>query len=349
MDFSHFLACYHLDRTVSAREVYAGMLEQARHAEALGYCALTIPEHHFINILMNPAPLVLATRVASVTERIPIVTAVLVLPFADVKRLAGEVAVTDILTDGRLEIGVGRGAFAYEFSRFGVTLPESRERFDESLEVLEALLTREEVSWDGRYYRFPPLTVMPRPLQRPAPPIWMAALAPQAIYHSARRGYRIMTTALSAAFATVREQVSAFREGVAAGASAVRPQRLSLLRVGFVARDRADAEAKIDLAYRYYRHFYGVRSQDAVVERGAIRPIELEQTREAIGEALLIGTAGEVADKIAPYAELGIDELDINMNFGAAQKEVLESMSRFAEEVMPRFGEGAARAAAAPR
>jgi len=79
------------------------------------------------------------------------------------KRLAGEIALTDCLTGGRLEIGVGRGAFAYEFKRFGVPVEDSRARFDESLAVLEALLGREQVSWDGGdYYTFDTLTTMPR-------------------------------------------------------------------------------------------------------------------------------------------------------------------------------------------
>ena len=90
-------------------------------------------------------------------------TSVVVLPVHDMRILAGEVVVADILTEGRLMLGVGRGAFAFEMDRLGVPLEESRARFDESLDVLIALLSREEVSWDGEHYRFPPLTVMPRP------------------------------------------------------------------------------------------------------------------------------------------------------------------------------------------
>ncbi len=208
MQFSLFISCYYPDTGYPAERLYADMLEQAVLAEELGFSGLTVPEHHFINILMNPGPLLLALKIADATKRIPIRIAVLVLPFLDMKRLAGEIALTDCLTGGRLEIGVGRGALAYEFKRFGVSVEDSRAHFDESLAVLEALLGREEVSWDGAYYTFDTLTTMPRPLQRPSPPIWIAALAPPAIYHSALKGYHIMTTPLSASAETMREQVS---------------------------------------------------------------------------------------------------------------------------------------------
>ena len=149
MEFSLFLSCYYPETKGSTAQVYAEMLEMARAAEAAGYCGLTVPEHHFMNILMNPSPLMLAVKVASVTERIPITTAVTVLPLNDVRRLAGEIALADILTEGRIEIGVGRGAFSYEFERYGVPFEKSREIFDESLEILQTLLTQEEVSWDS--------------------------------------------------------------------------------------------------------------------------------------------------------------------------------------------------------
>ena len=81
MEFSHFLSCYYPDTRYPAAKLYSDMLEQARLAEELGFVGVTVPEHHFINILMNPAPLVMAVKVASVTKHIPVVTAVLVLPF----------------------------------------------------------------------------------------------------------------------------------------------------------------------------------------------------------------------------------------------------------------------------
>src|SRR3546814_1276262 len=109
---------------------------------------------------------------------------------------AGEAIQADMLCEGRLVVGVGRGAFAYELERLGTSITETRTKFDESLAVLQALLSREEVHWDGTYYKFEPLTVMPRPM-RPLP-LMVAAMAPEGIYHCARRGFNVQTTPLQA-------------------------------------------------------------------------------------------------------------------------------------------------------
>ena len=128
-----------------------------------------------------------AVRVAAATKRIPIITAVLVLPFYDMRRLAGEIAQADCLTDGRIQLGLGRGAFRYEFDAFGVPMEESREKFDDSLNLLIKLLSETEVSWHSKYYDFGPLTITPRPLQQPYPPIWIAALSRPSHHRSRAR------------------------------------------------------------------------------------------------------------------------------------------------------------------
>ena len=141
-------------------------------------------------------------------------------------------------------LGVGRGAFAYELARMGKPIEESRERFDESLNVLLALLAREEVSWDGKYYQFAPITVMPRPRAAGSPAIMIAALIPEAIEASARRGFHIQTTPLNASVDKMREQVDAFKRGKAASGDAGRDLRLAVMRVCCVAKDDADARRK---------------------------------------------------------------------------------------------------------
>ena len=301
MEFSLFLSPFYPDTRGSAAELYAETLEQAKLAEQLGFCGVTVPEHQFINILMIPDPLMFAVRVADVTEHIPITTSVLVLPLRDMKRLAGSIAQADNLTGGRLRLGVGRGAFRYEFDHFNVPIETSRARFDESLAVLEALLSREEVSWDGEHYSFDALTVMPRPLQRPHPPISIAALAPEAIRHSARRGYHVQTTPLkpspeflktraaergasgaSIPFAGVDELIAAqadgFRRGVAEAGATAAGQRLSLLRVGFVSASEADAREKAALSRGYYQRFANMRESPGTVSGGAVAPIEIAES-----------------------------------------------------------------------
>ena len=344
MEFCHFLSSYYPDTGYGAVRLYADMVAQAKLAERLGYQSVALPEHHLINILLTPAPLIMAVKVAAETRRVRILTSVVVLPLHDMRVLAGEIVVADALTDGRLVLGVGRGAFGFEMDRMGVPLAMSRAKFDESFDVLNALLTREEVSWDGTWYKFDALTVMPRPA-RPIPTM-IAALAPEAIYHSVKRGCHVQTTPLQGTRAHMLEQVDAFRRGKAELGAAGRHLELSLLRVAYVARDARDKRRKVALAYDYYKRFDNLFTGPGLVRHGAIEPLPRTQTFEQLEENLLIGTVEEVADKLAVYAEAGIDETILNMNVGCGQADTLASMERFAAEIMPRFARGGMAVAA---
>jgi flavin-dependent trigonelline monooxygenase, oxygenase component len=337
MLFNNFLGVYYRDTSYGGERLYADMLAQAKLVDRLGFRGVTIPEHHLINILLIPDPLQFAVKVASITEHLEIVTSVCQLPLHDMRIFAGQVIQADILCDGRLVLGVGRGAFAYELARMGKPIEESRERFDESLNVLLALLAREEVSWDGKYYRFAPITVMPRPRATGAPPIMIAALIPEAIEASARRGLHIQTTPLNASVDKMREQVDAFKRGKAACGDAGRDLRLALMRVCCVAKDDADARRMLDLAHDYYGRFQNVFTGPGIVERGSIKALPLKQTKEELRESLLICTASEMIDRLKLYEELGVDELIMNVNIGHGNEESLEALERFADGVMPFF------------
>jgi len=349
MHFNNFLGAYYKDTSHGGERLYADMLAQACLADRLGFRGVTIPEHHLINILLIPDPLQFAVKVASITPSLEIVTSVCVLPLHDMRVFAGQVIQADILCNGRLVLGVGRGAFAYELARMGKPIEESRERFDESLEVLSALLEREEVSWNGKYYQFAPLTVMPRPRGGRAPPMMIAALVPEAIEACARRGFHVQTTPLNATVEKMREQVAAFDRGRAALGDRGSDLRLAVMRVCCVAKDEADVRRKLDFAYEYYGRFHNVFSGPGIVERGAIQPLPLKQSKEELRASLLICTATEMVDRLKAYEELGVSELIMNINIGHGNDDCLESLERFAADVMPWFADArpAARAVAA--
>lgn len=343
MEFCIQLSAYYPDKDYGGDRIYADMLEQARTADRCGYDSVAITEHHLINILMMPAPLQFAVKLAAETQNVQIITAVSVLPLHDMRILAGEIVCADIFTDHRLILGVGRGAFTFEMDRLGVPLAISREKFDESLEVLQALLSREEVAWEGDYYRFEALTIMPRPASEI--PLALAVMAPEAIYHCTRRGFHILTTPLSGDHQLMREQVDAFVRGKQDRGVAGARQTLSLSRVSFLARDDADCRRKLELAHDYYGRFDNVFTGPGLVDAGMIRPLPREMTLAQTAENLTIATTNEMVDKLAPYAEAGVDRFIMNVNFGAKQAETLESIERFAADVMPHFaGAPAARA-----
>ena len=149
MDFNHFLTSYMPDPNIGSIKHFQNMINQGILAEKIGYVAVSIPEHHLVNLLMMPAPLQMAVKLATLTKKIKLITSVAVLPLHDMRTYAGEVAIADILTGGRLILGVSRGAFAWEMSRLGSPIEESKEKFKESLKVLQLLLTRENISFKG--------------------------------------------------------------------------------------------------------------------------------------------------------------------------------------------------------
>ncbi|MEM6588240.1 MAG: LLM class flavin-dependent oxidoreductase [Pseudomonadota bacterium] len=346
MKFSIQLSADYPDKSYGGDRVYADMVEQAVLADQLGYDAVSITEHHLMNVLMMPAPLIFATKIAAHTQRIKIITSIVVLPLHDMRTYAGEVVVADIFTEGRLMLGVGRGAFKVEMERLGVPMEETRARFDESLDVLQALLTREEVAWDGDYYKFDPITIMPRPVRAGGPQMMMAVMNPEGIYACTKRGFHIQTTPLAGNRQLLVDQVGAFTCAKDEMGAAGKDLSLSLSRVSFVTTSESDRQAKLSAAEYYYSKFDNVYTGPGLIDAGMARPLPRSQTREELDANLLICSPQAMVDQLGPYAEMGVDRVILSMNFGVAQSETLESIQRFAEEVMPHFADPADQVAA---
>ena len=186
MKFGVFQLLHSADKG-PAKEVYDNALEQARLADELGFEGIWLAEHHFSSYGYSPNPLTFAVKIADQTKHIRIGTAVVVLPLYHPLRLAEEIALTDQLTDGRLEVGLGRGYQRYEFERLGLDLDDSRPMFDEALEIIQLALTQESFRYEGKYYQLPETTIFPRPLQQPHPPFWIAAQSPSSIVDTSLR------------------------------------------------------------------------------------------------------------------------------------------------------------------
>ena len=336
MDFNHFLTSYMPNPNVGSKVHFQNMIEQSILAEKLGYKKVSIPEHHLINLLMMPSPLQMAVKIASLTKNISISTSVAVLPLHDMRTYAGEVATADILTDGRLILGVARGAFPWEMKRLGTPIEHSKEKFTESLEVLQKLLSEEEVSFSGKYYNFEALTIMPRPITQPIP-IMIAAMDPKSIKNAALRGFHVQSTVLSGTRELLMERVNAFRDGCEELGEKGKLLKLSMQRMMFVAKDEKDAELKNKLAYEYYKRFDNMFTGPGKVKNGNIIPLPRKQSFEEMKDNLLICPINELIDKLSIYAEAGVDEFIISSSFGQEQNETIESMHKIGEEIIPYF------------
>ena len=336
MQFCIQLSADYPDKSYGGGRVYDDMLQQAIAADSLGFESVSLTEHHLINCLMMPAPLQFAVKLAAHTEFLNIITSVVVLPLHDMRTFAGEIVAADILTDQRLILGVGRGAFKFEMERLGIPINETQERFDEAFAVLQALLREEEVSWDGKYYKFDPLTIMPRPARKNGPPMMVAVVDPKKIYGYAKRGIHIQTTPLSGKHSLLVAQVGNFNRAKQE-LQGHQEISLTLSRVGFLCTTDRQRRKYLETAYSYFQRFDNVFTGPGIVDAGMIRPLPRHQTMEELGDNILICTPSEMVDALQPFAELGIDRMVLNINFGISQPETLDCIQQFAEEVLPFF------------
>ena len=344
MEFNHFLTSYMPDPNIGSQLHFKNLIDQAVQAEKLKYASVSIPEHHLVNLLMMPSPLQMAVKIATLTSKINIVTSVCVLPLHDMRTFAGEVTTADILTDGRLILGVGRGAFAWEMARLGSPKEQSKEKFIESLKVLKSLLTKENVSWNGPYYQFDSITIMPRPISNPIP-IMIAAMDPNNIRDAASKGYNVQSTVLSSSKELLQERANAFREGCLEIGEKGKLLKLSIQRMAYAAKNEQDAKEKNQMAYEYYKRFDNMFTGPGIIDHGLINPLPRNQSLEELTKNLLICPCSELIDKLGVYAESGVDEIIISAGFGQSQQDLLESMNRIHDQVMPYFRSTGSRVA----
>ena len=183
-----------------SQEVYARGIEQAQAAEALGYRNVWLGEHHFSTYGYISRPTQFASYIAAKTTTLRVGTAVIVVPLHHPLLIAEEIAMLDILSGGRLDIGLGRGYQRYEFERFGLQLDAGGKRWDEAIDVLLKSFTGKPFSYDGQIYKFPETSVYPQPIQKPHPPMWITAQSEYAIDAAVRRGFDVLTGGLRTGF-----------------------------------------------------------------------------------------------------------------------------------------------------
>src|SRR5690242_19347567 len=177
-------------------EVVHREIEQMEWTEELGFDQIWLTEHHFIDYGLAVDPASLAATAAARTRRVRIGLAAAILPFHHPLRLAEQMALVDILSDGRLDVGVGRGNRPAEFAGYRVPQEESRERFDEIVDVVQRGWTEERFSYHGRFFRFDDVRVIPKPVQRPHPPIYQVCVTKDGIENTALRGWPMLNSVL---------------------------------------------------------------------------------------------------------------------------------------------------------
>ncbi|HEV8227017.1 MAG TPA: LLM class flavin-dependent oxidoreductase [Methylomirabilota bacterium] len=328
-------------------------LEQIEWTEELGFDEIWLTEHHFIDYGLSVDPAALASAAASRTRRIRIGLAAAILPFHHPLRLAEQMALVDIISDGRLDVGVGRGNRPAEFRGYRVPQEESRERFDEAVEIMQRAWTEDRFSYDGRFFQVPEVSVIPKPLQRPHPPLYQVCVTKDGIENTALRGWPMLNSVL---FGPVSQLVgnrdiyveTLKKSGRSPQEIADLLSRWGVSRQIYVADsdEAARAEAKdAELWYQesFRRFVLPDRIEDAHPSlQPGFRAMEERLSRvtweSLVAETLAFGSPDTVARHIAEMRDMGVGQVMCWMNFGGlSQERVRRSMELFAREVMPRF------------
>ena len=341
MEFGTFL----LMQSPSARsseEMYARGVEIAQAAEALGFRNVWLAEHHFSTYGYLSRPAQLATYIAAKTTRLRVGTAVIVVPLHHPLVVAEEIATLDVLSGGRLDVGLGRGYQHYEFERFGLELESGRQRWDESIDIILGALGGRPFSYDGKLFKIPETSIFPQPVQHPHPPIWITAQSPESIEASVRRGFNVLT----GGFGISTERLAEFRrlfDRVVAEVKPPQPLQVGVQRAVYVADSDADARAAAEEARWNMRVTLSLRNHYERVERGRAVPVPAPaepDLDELLERYLVIGTPDTCIRQIGRIRELvGITHFNCSFWFGdLEQARVLRSMERFAREVMPAVG-----------
>jgi len=307
-------------------------------AEALGYHSSFSVEHHFSGWNQVSSTLMLLAALAMRTTTLRLGTAVIVLPWHNPVLLAEEAATLDLLSAGRLDLGIGKGYRHSEFKGFQISAEVADVRFEEALAVMmRAWTTRERFSHKGRFWHFEDIVVEPPPAQKPHPPLWMAAGNPVSIRRAAARGFNLILDQYASP-ATLGERIAIYRGEREANGLGFDPMQVAVARQIYVAKDKADKDAALVRQAEYTRRTIDASRYPSA--KGGSHVLAYADRAGATEENALYGTPEEIREMIDALRDNGVAYVLLTIAGGVDQ------LRRFAREVMPAFArEPTARAA----
>jgi alkanesulfonate monooxygenase SsuD/methylene tetrahydromethanopterin reductase-like flavin-dependent oxidoreductase (luciferase family) len=320
-------------------------------AEELGFDSVWLTEHHYADYGLSSAPSVLLATVAARTSRIRLGMAVYVIPFHHPLRIAEETATIDILSGGRLTVGLGRGNRPLEFFGHGIPQEESRTRMEEAVDILLQAWTQDKVNYSGRHWTIRDIPVRPAPATKPHPPLAFAVASPQSINWAAKHGFAIMSSGLTNPVSNSVAQRDRYRaaleeHGQPPDVIQDLLSRWVLTKHVYVAPTDAEAVADAEGPELWYRqaHIRSMRADGIVgLHESVYRDSENFIQRlsglnwdDLVRTSVLVGSPETVARKVVELQAAGVGELACWMNFGGMPiDKVRRSMRLFADEVIP--------------
>lgn len=347
MRFGVFSIFDYWPRVKSVSQYYSDILDLAEKAEELGFDSFWISEHHFTDYGgILPRPQILLAALAQRTRTIRLGTAVSLVPFDNPVRLAEDFGLIDVLSGGRLEFGVGRGLFGFEYDGLGVQQDESRARLEEGVEVIRAAWQSERLSYAGRFTNVDNLTILPRPLQKPHPPLYVAAVSPESYDWAGREGHSILQVLYFAPIERTAGEVANYRTLLERNRHDPSRKMVVAISPTHVAptSDSAKREAAEPLM-----NYVGMVSELLPTEAKSeqyrsytkLRPAMAKLTYDVLysERPTVIGNPEQAIQRIENMNRiLGIDEFVSFVNFGGMDHALtLKSMELFATKVIPHF------------
>ena len=333
-----------MDDSMAMSDVARHTLEMVQRADQSGFKIVWAAEHHALEMTIAPNPFQILTWWAQHTDSIRLGTAVAVAPYWNPINLAGEAAFTDLISGGRLEFGIGSGAYQREFDRMrpGLKQSDAWRYMNEMLPVLKALWAG-DYEHDGEFWSFPTATSVPKPIQKPHPPIWVAARSPITFDYAVKQECNIMSWPLTRPFSEVELYKSLLDESLVANPDCT-PQTFAIMRHTALYDTAAGRNTVVSAIQGALGQFENLFRNLGDVANGFPKRIPLEElvdreqyNPDMLEANLMFGSPDEVIAKLKSYEALGVDEFIYYASMGLGHKEQKHSLDLFCSEVMPAF------------
>lgn len=311
---------------------YRRFIDLAIEAEDLGYDGIYVVEHHFGGRGQLSASLTFLSHLAALTRRVRLGTAVVVLPWHNPVLVAEQAATVDVLSGGRLDLGVGRGYQYPEFRGFQLPIEEAGDRADEAMDLIRKAWSSDgSISHHGRYWHFENIFIEPRPLQSPHPPLWQGAGSPESIRRVAREGYRLFLDQIGS-FELTAQRVAVYREEQAAAGLSASDDDIALTRGLLLAAGEEEREEAAERGARTVRRLAELAAAGADPAQRSSRPFysDPEIARQTTEESAIIGTPAECIERLRRLEVAGVGRV----LFSNPRP---QDLRLFAREVMPVF------------
>jgi alkanesulfonate monooxygenase SsuD/methylene tetrahydromethanopterin reductase-like flavin-dependent oxidoreductase (luciferase family) len=317
------------ERRAALPTVFERALQRIEIMDQSGYDAVWLAEHHFSDFSVCPSVHMMGTLAAARTQRLRIGTAVSLAPFYHPLRLAEEVALLDVLSGGRVNWGAGRGFARVEFTAFGIPPEESTSRFHEAVEIVLRAWTDEKLTFAGEHFQFDAIDVLPKPLQQPHPPVWMAATSDGALEWAAARGFSILMDP-HAGHADIGRKRRFYGEKLAAAGHAMAGRELPVARLVAIAETSAKAAEVARAGAQWICNSYFGAQHNPV---GFTDPNKrgLDPVQRYLDEVILHGTPDAVLEQVLRLR----DEIDLDYLLAAPLSH--ETFTLLTEKVLPRL------------